>query len=446
MIDWFFDRFDDGASEVAFIHDSRQWLYRDLIILVSRYVDLLSKNLVDTGSVVAVQGEYSPQIFALFLALFKLDCVLVPIAKNSIIESETALSISGCDFFVDASQGDTEATWKFEKRQITKPRLLREFLTKKRPGLVLFSSGSTGKPKGMLHDMVTVIEKFKRKREPVRAIPFLMIDHFGGINTIFSICSSLGCIVTVADTSLESVCRAIERHRVTLLPTTPSFLTLLLGSRIYEHYDLGSLRRITYGTEVMPEATLTRLRNIFPKVRLHQTYGLSELGVLSSKSKDDGSLWVKLGGEGFETKVIDRTLWIRSNYAMVGYLNAEEVFDNSGWFNTQDVVEVDGEYLKILGRSTDIINVGGQKVYPSEVESVILELENIKDVAVTHERNDFLGQIVVAKVVLDEQESPLSVKKRVRTRCRERLFSYKVPVKVYCVDQELHTRRHKKRR
>ena len=112
----------------------------------------------------------------------------------------------------------------------------------------------------------------------------------------------------------------------------------------------------------MPQATLDRLINIFPNAKLQQTYGLSELGVLRSKSEKDGSLWVKLGGDGFGLKVKDDILWIKSNFAMIGYLNAPQPFDDQGWFNTQDKVEVKGEYFRILGRETDLINVGGQKV------------------------------------------------------------------------------------
>jgi len=70
----------------------------------------------------------------------------------------------------------------------------------------------------------------------------------------------------------------------------------------------------------MPQATLDRLREALPGVALQQTYGLSEVGVLGSKSRDDGSLWMRLGGDGFQTKVLDGVLWIKSEFSMVGYL------------------------------------------------------------------------------------------------------------------------------
>ena len=155
---------------------------------------------------------------------------------------------------------------------------------------------------------------------------------------------------------------------------------------------------------------------------------------------------MRVGGEGFETRVVDGVLWIRSDYAMVGYLNAPSEFDAEGWFNTQDQVEVDGSYFKILGRVTDIINIGGQKVYPAEVEDVILELENVADVAVFGEAHAFLGQMVVAKVVLEAPEPAEALKKRIRQACLARLASYKAPAKVQIVPGPLHTARQKKTR
>jgi acyl-CoA synthetase (AMP-forming)/AMP-acid ligase II len=194
----------------------------------------------------------------------------------------------------------------------------------------------------------------------------------------------------------------------------------------------------------MPQSTLDRVRQQFPRVDLLQTYGLSEVGVLRSQSRKDGSLWVRVGGEGFETKVVDGVLWIKSEYAMVGYLNAPSQFDAEGWFNTQDEVEVDGEYFRILGRVTDLINVAGQKVYPTEVENIILELDNIRDVAVFGEKHSLLGQIVVAKIILDSPESIDNVKKRIRLACLGRLSPYKVPSKVLLMEGVLHSNRQKK--
>ena len=274
------------------------------------------------------------------------------------------------------------------------------------PGLVLFSSGSTGEPKGALHDFVPLLEKFETPRPARRTMAFLLFDHIGGINTLLHTLSNGGTLVVLHDRSPEVVCQAIETNRVELLPTSPTFLNLLLVSGAHQRYDLSSLQLLTYGTEPMSEGTLRRIHEALPDVTLQQTYGLSELGILRSKSKSSDSLWVKIGGEGFETRVVDGLLEIKARSAMLGYLNADSPFTDDGWFKTGDRVEVDGDYYRILGRISEVINVGGAKVDPVEVEDALLQLAGVQDAVVFGEPHDLLGRIVVARVRLAEEEDP----------------------------------------
>jgi len=255
-----------------------------------------------------------------------------------------------------------------------------------------------------------------------------------------------GCLVTVEKRSPDAVLKAIERHRVELLPTSPTFVNLILLSEAYQRWDLSSLSTVTYGTEPMPESTLKRFCEAVPHVRLLQTYGLSEVGILRSKSKSSDSLWVKVGGEGFETRVVDGILEIKARSAMLGYLNAPSPFSEDGWFITGDAVEQDGEYLRILGRKSEMINVGGEKVFPAEVESVIQQLDNVADVTVHSQQNPITGQIVCARVTLQENEEKRAFVRRMKAFCRERLAPYKVPVKAVIVEGAQHGSRFKRMR
>jgi acyl-CoA synthetase (AMP-forming)/AMP-acid ligase II len=442
---WLLDRFASAPKRSAFIHRDRRIDYGEVVAAINRFRETLTRTGVKRGELVAVLGDYSPEVVCLLLALAGNGNVVIPLSRESVIEQDTALAISGCDWVATFDEAGREAEFAPLRIPISS-ELLREFLATDRAGLILFSSGSTGKPKAILHDFERVAEKFRKQRTAVIAIPFLMIDHFGGINTVLAITSSLGTVVTVADRAVSQICRAIQDYGVELLPATPSFLTMLVTSRLDQAFDLSSLKRITYGTEVMPQSTLDRLRQAFPHVELQQTYGLSEVGVLRSQSRADGSLWVRIGGDGFQTKIIDDILWIKSQYAMVGYLNAPSEFDLEGWFNTQDRVETDGEWFRILGRVTDIINVGGQKVYPAEVEDVILTIDGIEDVAVYGEKHPLLGQIVVAKVSTVRDIELATLKQQIRSACRARLAAYKVPAKVELAEGPFYTSRQKKSR
>jgi acyl-CoA synthetase (AMP-forming)/AMP-acid ligase II len=273
---------------------------------------------------------------------------------------------------------------------------------------------------------------------------FLLFDHIGGLNTLFHTFSNGGCIVTTRDRSPDSVLEAVEKHRVQILPTSPSFINTLILSEAYKRHNLSSLEMVSYGTEVMPQSTLKRVHELLPEVELLQTYGLSELGILRSKSRSSDSLWVKVGGEGFETRVVDGMLEIKAKSAMLGYLNHPSPFTEDGWFKTGDVVEADGEWMQILGRKSEIINVGGQKVYPAEVENVIQQMEGVDDVTVSSETNPILGQLVIAKVQINTGERRRDFMVRMRLFCRGKLQSYKIPQKIYFTKSVLHSERFKK--
>ncbi|MEI7504378.1 MAG: fatty acid--CoA ligase family protein, partial [Paludibacter sp.] len=287
---------------------------------------------------------------------------------------------------------------------------------------------------------------FNSVRKSLRTVNFLLFDHWGGLNTMFHTLSNGGVVLTLKDRQPESICAFIEKHKIELLPASPTFLNLLLISESYKGYDLSSLKLISYGTEPMPMSTLERLKKTFPEIKLLQTYGLIELGVMRSKSKSDDSLWVKVGGEGYETRVVNDLLEIKAESAMLGYLNAASPFTEDGWFMTGDQVEVDGEYIKILGRKSEIINVGGEKVYPQEVESVIQELDNIAEVTVYGEKNPIMGNIVCAKVRLLKDEDAKEFTKRLKIYCKQKMQSFKVPVKVVIATEEQFGERYKKKR
>jgi len=300
----------------------------------------------------------------------RLGAAIVPLTPLMRAQREQFLEIAEVSLLVelDADDGFTLR----ELPHTVKNPLYAKLRQKGVPGLVIFSSGSTGAPKAILHDLAAVLEKFRQIRQKKTTLTFLLFDHIGGIDTMLNTFASGGTIVTIPERTPEAVADAIQEHGVHTLPTSPTFLNWFLISGVWETRNLSSLKVIAYGTEPMPESTLKRLHEIFPDVSLVQTYGMSELGVLRSRSKSSDSLWIKFTGEGFETKIVNNILWVKAETAMLGYLNAPDLFDAEGWLNTQDAVEVDGDYIRILGRASDLINVGGQKVYPAEVENARL--------------------------------------------------------------------------
>ena len=443
-MDWLIERMGRWKDETAIIWRDQEFTYQQILDRVGFWERKLDLYNIPAGKVVALEGDYSLNSCSLLLALIRQRAIIVPLTEAVGAHRQEFLNIAEVEAVITISDNDN---WQIEenKRNVHNP-LTQSLVDIKEPGLVLFSSGSTGKSKASLHNFTKLLEKFRQARHRMCTINFLLFDHIGGVNTLFYTLANGGTVVTTHDRNPDKICSLIERYKVELLPTTPTFLNLLLISETYRDYDLSSLKMITYGTEVMPESTLKRLHAALPDARLLQTYGLSELGILRSKSRDSESLWVKVGGEGFETRVVDGTLWIRADSAMLGYLNSPNPFTEDGWFPTGDLVEVDGDYIRILGRDSEIINVGGEKVYPAEVESVLQLMEGVLEAVVSGEKNPITGQIVKARVKLTSGETVSDFRKRMRDFCRNKIAPYKIPQKVVIASQEMHGQRFKKMR
>jgi acyl-coenzyme A synthetase/AMP-(fatty) acid ligase len=443
-VDFLLESFERFGQRDAIVWRDRTFPYEWLLATFRGWQKSIASQGVEPGAVVSLEADFSPNAAALLLALVDRGCVVVPLTSSVEQHKPEFRRVAEVECSIKVADDDTA---DFEKTgTAAQHEMLRQLKRRGRSGLILFSSGSTGKNKASVHDFIPLLDKFRAPRHAWRTITFLLFDHIGGVNTLFYVISNGGCVVTLQDRSPEGVCAAIERHRVEVLPTSPSFINLLLLSEAHKRFDLSSLALVTYGTEVMPEGTLRRFREVFPDVRMQQTYGLSEVGILRSKSKSSDSLWVKVGGEGFQTRVVDGLLEIKADSAMLGYLNAPDPFTDDGWFRTGDAVDVDGEYVRFLGRREEIIIVGGQKVYPAEVESVLEQMDGVEEAVVSGEPNAITGQIVRAHVKLATSERPSEFRTRMRTFCRHHLPAFKVPQKVVVVDGSLHGDRFKKKR
>lgn len=444
ILDWLIEKISEYKNKEALIWRDKSYSYEWILERYNYWKKFIDENNIEPNTVTVLEADYSPNACALMLALIQNNNIFVPLTSSVKHQRDEFINICEAQSIISIDESDN---FKITQRNITPKNILTlELINKKNPGLVLFSSGSTGKSKAALHDFSKLIEKFKTPRQSKRMLAFLLFDHIGGINTLLYCLANAGTIVAVSGRNADEICRAIEKHNIQILPTSPTFINLLLISDAYKRYNLSSLELITYGTEVMPESTLKTIANLLPTVKLQQTYGLSELGILRSKSKSSDSLWVKIGGEGFDIKVVDGILWVKAESAMLGYLNAPNPFDNEGWFNTQDEVLIDGEYMKILGRKSEIINVGGEKVYPAEVESVLLQMSGITDAIVLGEKHPITGNIVVAKINIDTKETISQVRKRIREFCKEKLASYKIPVKIYITEEKHFSERYKRMR
>jgi long-chain acyl-CoA synthetase len=281
MLDWLLDKMAEAGDKTAIANGPAICTYGELLARVADWQQRLSERGI-AGKVVSIEAEYGAEAVAVFLAATNARNILVPISAASAAHRDDFLEIAEVEFRLRPDDADDRII--ATGRTVAHPHFLK-LRDADSPGLVLFSSGSTGKHKAAVHDLSALLKKFTVPRHCYRTLVFLQLDHIGGVNTLFYTLSNAGAVVVSEGRTPRQVCEAIAMHRVELLPTSPTFLNLLLLSEEQQRHDLSSLKLVTYGTEPMPERTLLKVNTAFPEVKLLQTYGLSELGILRSQSR-----------------------------------------------------------------------------------------------------------------------------------------------------------------
>lgn len=344
-------------------------------------------SAINKGDVVALIGDFDPLSILTFLNLIELDVIVVPLTKETKEQHAYFFESALVDAVIEDGRV-SRISHTFSHKAISQLR------AKKHAGLVLFSTGTTGRPKAILHDLTLFLKRFETPRPTLRTINFLLFDHIGGINTLFHTLFNKGVVIAPTRRTVDSILETCEKHNAEVLPTTPTFLRMMLMSGEVPAKVPASLKIITYGTERMDQPTLNELCLRLPEVDFRQTFGMSELGIVRVKSEARDSLFMKIGGEGVETRVVNSVLHIRSKSRMLGYLNAPSPFDKEGWFDTKDVVEERDGLYKVTGRLGDVINVAGLKFMASEVERVAVQFPNVSLVKVLAKENPITGQHV----------------------------------------------------
>ena len=445
QIDSFITTFKNNSNKTAIIWNRKEYTYKWIIDQYNDWILYLKEKKIPNNSAIALVSDFSPRTISLLLALIKKRSIIVPLSETSVLNHDKYLSIGQVETKIRVSENNKIFIESLKNKANNK--LYKKLKDNNQPGLVLFSSGSTGESKASVHNLNSLLEKYSNSSKILKTITFLLFDHIGGFNTLFYILSNAGTAVTVKKRKPKNILKLIEKYEVELLPTSPTFLNLVLISEEYKNYNLESLKIISYGTEPMPKSILEKLNLLFPNIIFKQTYGLSEVGILPTKSKKSDSLWLKIGGKDVKTRIINDMLEVKSKTAMLGYLNSPSPFTQSGWFKTGDKVLKKGSYIKILGRESEIINVGGEKVYPQEVENVILKIKEVKDVTIYSEKNLIMGSIICATISCDINSKDLKkFERKIKIFCADKLERYKIPIKYNFKNDIVISKRFKKNR
>jgi acyl-coenzyme A synthetase/AMP-(fatty) acid ligase len=328
-------------------------------------------------------------------------------------------------------------TCRPEIRPAERPRLERQPTE-----WVLFTSGTTGVPKMVMHSLAGLAGAIKRGDTRDGAVvwgTFYDIRRYGGLQIFLRAIHDGGSLVlSDAKEPVGDFLARLGRHGVTHMSGTPSHWRRALMSPCARAM---SPRYIRLSGEIADQAVLDNLRAFYGTARIGHAYASTEAGVgFDVNDGREGFPAGMIGAPGdVQMKVVDGSLRIRSSRTAVGYVGtgAAALADSDGFVDTGDMLERRGDRYHFAGRKGGIINVGGLKVHPEEVEGVINRHPQVRMSLVHPRKSPITGAIVVAEVVLREaaqadgcEAGTGALRSEILDLCRARLAQHKVPAMI----------------
>ena len=312
-----------------------------------------------------------------------------------------------------------------------------EFLAKiaatKHWKLGFFTSGTTGRPKYIKHDLhvlarnVKTGARFSKNQWGFCYNP----THFAGIQVFLQAIFNKNTMVNMFHNDYALAERSLKHYAITHLSATPTYYRSIYP-QLYGTYPL--VERITFGGEMFDDQIAKMLLSYFPNARITNVYASTELGsILAGKGNS-----LKIPEEFSDRIRISDENELQVHKSLMGESESDE------WFNTGDLVErkEDGT-LQFVSRKSEMINVGGYKVNPHEIEEIIIQLPEVNDVVIYGRDNRITGKLIVADVKLSGISSG-DMETKIMEHLKSRVQPWKIPRIIHIVDDIDRTRTGKK--
>lgn len=309
--------------------------------------------------------------------------------------------------------------------------------------VTILTSGTTGPPKAVRHTWASLARPV-RTGDDLRGAAWLLCyrpNLYAGVQVILQCLANGGTLVVPSPVlSATGVAELARDWGAEFASATPAYWRRLLTLANRQALRQIPLQQITLGGEVVDQRMLDILRAYFPDARLVHIYATTELGrcfsVTDGRAGFPARFLDRPSVDGVELRVLDGELLVRSANAMQGYdpLSGELAVDDD-WFPTGDLVERAGDRYFFVGRTSDVINVGGNKVNPLAVEQVVQSVDGVRDARVFGTPSSLMGQLVVCEIVVEPGWDEKEVVDAVNALCWGKLTSYQRPRMVNVVDE-----------
>lgn len=304
--------------------------------------------------------------------------------------------------------------------------------------LTLYTSGTTGRPKKVRHNLhsltrgVQVSEKYKNNIWAFAYNP----THLAGLQVFFQAFYNKNPLIFVFDMDRKLIEETLNRFQVTHISATPTFYRTVIP---YFKNTVETIQRVTTGGEKYDETFENQLQKYFPNAKIRNVYALTEAGSLFSAK-----------GEIFKIsdRIKDKIKINENNELLIhkSLLGESEYFQlENDWYKTGDIVQkIDDNHFKFISRKSEMINIGGYKVNPHEVENEIKKIDNVVDALVSARKNKITGNILTAQITLNENVDKKEMEQKIINHLRNKLQEWKIPRIIRFVDEIKLTRTGKK--
>ena len=290
-----------------------------------------------------------------------------------------------------------------------------------RPVLIL-TSGTSGPAKGAQHDWTRLL-RMTDKVAPTPEHRWLLAyapNQFGGFQILLHVAAAGATLVAGESFRPRDGLAAMRERAVTHASGTPTFWRFLLAELRADGGPVPELHQITLSGEAVPEILLTQLKASFPRARVSQIFGATEMGQTITVRDGRPGLPVSFLEEGGDVvfRIVEGELQVRTRAAMRGYYG-QDGDDPDGWRATGDLVEVSGDRILFRGRKTEVINVGGVKVHPLPIEERVSQVPGVALAHAFGRANAMVGQIVALEVVPAPGADEDDLRTAIRAACED---------------------------
>jgi cyclohexanecarboxylate-CoA ligase len=438
---WLQKNISSRGGKPAVLSSGGELTWRELGERVLRVAAGLKKKGIGAGDVVAIQLPNVPEFLIAHLAINRIGAVMCTVhMPYRGAEIETILAHSSAKLFINSVELE-EAEPLPDSHPSPDSR---------DPFLLLYTSGTTASPKGVPHSYRTMLGNSRMGAKELllsadsRVLCAAPLSHLYGLFSLHCAWSVGACTVLLPAFKPDELAAMVEKHKPTALWSGPAHVAACRNAGLFDKHDWSSLKLAIVSGSMAPPALVRYFAERLPGCAVTQLWGMTELqAALYTRPGDGTEAAASSAGRpspGTQIRVsVEGELQVRGPLTFSGYFQNEEAnrtaFTPDGWFRSGDLAEQRGEYYAITGRIKDVINRGGVKFNPADVEALLDSHPKILQSAIVPMPDAVLGEKACAFVTVKPGAEQPTLEELIRYLMEKRIAKNKLPERLVVIPE-----------